>query len=104
MVYREIIAVCSESHTKHTNTLSGQNVGLLNAKPGFRKADFARRQFYYSEEHYLAECEAVQSDMNLRAFRINVLSAGFSEKTKFLEVYAASYRRSWFLTLTAVSY
>ena len=25
MLYREIIAVCSESHTKHTNTLSGNN-------------------------------------------------------------------------------
>ena len=34
MLYREIIAVCSESHTKHINRLCGQNVGLLNAKPG----------------------------------------------------------------------
>jgi hypothetical protein len=30
MLYREIIAVCSEIHTKHINTLSGQNVELLN--------------------------------------------------------------------------
>jgi hypothetical protein len=34
MLYREIIAVCSQIHTKHTNTLCGQNVGLLNVKPG----------------------------------------------------------------------
>jgi hypothetical protein len=34
MLYREIIAVCSEIHTKHINTLCGQNVELLNAKPG----------------------------------------------------------------------
>jgi hypothetical protein len=34
MLYREIIAVCSEIHTKHINTLRGQNVGLLNVKPG----------------------------------------------------------------------
>jgi hypothetical protein len=34
MVYREIIAVCSEIHTKHINTLWGQNVVLLNVKPG----------------------------------------------------------------------
>jgi hypothetical protein len=34
MLYREIIAVCSESHTKHINTLCGQNVELLNVKPG----------------------------------------------------------------------
>ena len=30
MLYREIIAVCSQIHTKHVNTLCGQNVELLN--------------------------------------------------------------------------
>jgi hypothetical protein len=34
MLYREIIAVCSESHSKHTNTLCGQNVEFVNVKPG----------------------------------------------------------------------
>jgi hypothetical protein len=29
MLYREIIAVCSEIHTKHINTLCGQNVEFL---------------------------------------------------------------------------
>jgi hypothetical protein len=33
MLYREIIAVCSEIHTKHTNTLCGQNVEFINVKP-----------------------------------------------------------------------
>jgi len=28
MLYREIMAVCSEIHTKHINTLCGQNVEL----------------------------------------------------------------------------
>jgi hypothetical protein len=28
MFYKEIIVVCSEIHTKHTNTLCGQNVEL----------------------------------------------------------------------------
>ena len=32
MLYREIIAVCSEIHTKHINTVFGQNVELLNVK------------------------------------------------------------------------
>ena len=32
MLCREIIAVCSEIHIKHTNTLRGQNVELLNVK------------------------------------------------------------------------
>jgi hypothetical protein len=34
MLCREIIAVCSEIHTKHVNTLCGQRVQLLNVKPG----------------------------------------------------------------------
>jgi len=32
IVYREIIAVCSQIHTKHINTLCGQNVELLDVK------------------------------------------------------------------------
>ena len=32
MLCREIIAVCSQTHTKHINTLCGQNVELLNDK------------------------------------------------------------------------
>jgi len=31
-LYREIMAVCSEIHTKHINTVCGQNVELLNVK------------------------------------------------------------------------
>jgi hypothetical protein len=33
MLYREIIAVCSQIHTKHINTQCWQNVELLNDKP-----------------------------------------------------------------------
>ena len=32
MLYRELIAVCSESHTKCINTLCEQNVELLNVQ------------------------------------------------------------------------
>jgi len=32
MSHREMIAVCSQIHTKHINTLCGQNVDLLNVK------------------------------------------------------------------------
>ena len=32
MLYGEIIAVCSDIHTKHLNTVCGQNVELLNVK------------------------------------------------------------------------
>jgi len=34
MLHWEIIAVCSQMHTKHINTLCGQNVELLNVKSG----------------------------------------------------------------------
>ena len=32
MLYGELIAVCSEIRTKHTNTVCGQDVELLNVK------------------------------------------------------------------------
>jgi len=32
MLYSEIIAVCSQIHNKHVNTLCGQRVELLNVK------------------------------------------------------------------------
>jgi hypothetical protein len=34
MLYREIIAVCSEIHTEHTNTLCEQKVEFLSAQRG----------------------------------------------------------------------
>jgi len=34
MLYREKIAVCSEIHTRHINTLCGVNVELLSFKSG----------------------------------------------------------------------
>jgi len=39
MLYREIIAVCSQIHTKHINTLCGQNVEFVNVKPGGTYSD-----------------------------------------------------------------
>ena len=39
MLYREIIAVCSEIYTKHINTLCGQNVGFVNVRPGGKYSD-----------------------------------------------------------------
>jgi len=40
MMYREIMAVCSEIPTKHINTLCGQNVELLNVKPVVHKVRY----------------------------------------------------------------
>ena len=33
MLYREIIAVCSEIHTKHINRRCGRGIGFLNVNP-----------------------------------------------------------------------
>jgi hypothetical protein len=40
MLYREIIAVCSEIRTEHINTVCGLNVELLNDKPGGTYSDY----------------------------------------------------------------
>jgi hypothetical protein len=45
MLCREIIAVCSQIHTKHINTLCGQNVELLNVKPAGMNSN-----------HWIAKC------------------------------------------------
>jgi len=34
MLYMEIIAVCSEIHTKHINAVWAERIIFLNAKPG----------------------------------------------------------------------
>ena len=34
MLYSEIMAVCSEIHTKHINTVCGQNVEVVNVEAG----------------------------------------------------------------------
>jgi hypothetical protein len=39
MLYREIIAVCSEIHSKHINALSGQNVEFVSVKLSGTKSD-----------------------------------------------------------------
>ena len=39
MLYSEIIAVGSQIHTKHVNTLCGHNSELLNVEPGGTYSD-----------------------------------------------------------------
>ena len=39
MMYREIIAVCSEIRTKHINTLCERNVEFVNVKSGGTYSD-----------------------------------------------------------------
>jgi hypothetical protein len=44
MLYREIIAVCSEIHTKQINTLCGQNVEFIHEKPGSAQGKGLRKK------------------------------------------------------------
>jgi hypothetical protein len=46
MLYREIIAVRSEIHTKHINTLCGQKVGFVNVKHGGTHSDHSALKGY----------------------------------------------------------
>jgi len=39
MLYREIIAVCSQIHRNHINTLYGQNTDFLNVTAGGTYSD-----------------------------------------------------------------
>jgi len=39
MLYKEIMAVYSQIHTKHINTVRGQSVELLNVKAGGTYSD-----------------------------------------------------------------
>jgi len=39
MLYREIIAISSEIHLKHINTMCGENVEFLELKPGDTHSD-----------------------------------------------------------------
>jgi hypothetical protein len=52
MLYREVIAVCSQIHIKHTNKLCGQNVVFVDVKPGGTYSDhWALRIFPINLSH-----------------------------------------------------
>jgi hypothetical protein len=53
MLYREIIAVCSQIHTKHINTLCGLNVGLLNVQP---VCTYGKSRFKTLFESFIESC------------------------------------------------
>jgi hypothetical protein len=56
MLYREIITVCSQLHTKHINTVCGQNVEFVNIKPGGTYSDHwvLKGNIYYTYNPYRA--------------------------------------------------
>jgi len=44
MLYREIVAVCSQTQTKHINSQCGQNVEFLNVKLGFERLNCCKKK------------------------------------------------------------
>jgi len=58
MLYREIIAVYSEIHTKHINTPCGQNVELLNVKLVVRIVTTGLYGVFFSINTSLSSCDA----------------------------------------------
>jgi hypothetical protein len=51
MLYGEIIAVCSEIHTKHINTFRGQNAELSNVEPSF---EIVKRTNIFGDKKFAA--------------------------------------------------
>jgi hypothetical protein len=55
MLYSEIIAVCSQIHTKHINTLCGQNVELVNVQ---RDGIYSK---HWASEHQTAAANSARA-------------------------------------------
>jgi hypothetical protein len=62
MLYSEIIAVCSEIHTKHIHRLCGQNVEFVNVKHGGTYSNHWALEDNHSSAYGPARCNAVYSD------------------------------------------
>jgi hypothetical protein len=63
MLYREIIAVCSQIHTKHINTLCGQTVEFVNAKPGGTYSDHWAVRLITHSKSYPLQSSVLQIDI-----------------------------------------
>ena len=79
MLYREIIAVCSEIHTKYINTLCGENVELLNVNPLRPSGHYTYRQFNIQQFYVLpTQC-------------IVVCFVWISEQTAIISLYSINW-------------
>jgi len=86
MTYKAKVAACSEIRTKHINTLCGQNVELLNVKPGGRlrlKCDGTRAEtrFRLSAKRtspFKSVGASVQSTTGCRGVHISGSNAGYT--------------------------
>jgi len=79
MLYREIIAVCSQIHTKHINTLCGQNVDSVNVKPGGTYSDHWSLNGQYKEISIrrTKALKAISQRCLTRSVHVSHFGAGF---------------------------
>jgi len=76
------MAVCSEIHTKHINTLCGQNVGFLDVNSGGKKSNHWALNFLCSQMiHIYGRC--------IFWLQASDLSFGFAlqEPTNYLQLF-----------------
>ena len=82
MLYREIIAVCSEIHTKHIKTPCGQNVEFLGA---------------FKLHVRLSVCPHVSTRLLLDGFPWNLIFVTFIKSVDELHIWAALNSRSLYM-------
>jgi hypothetical protein len=80
MLYREIIAVCSEIHTKHINTLCGQYAELLGALAKLRRATVS-----FAISVCPSVCPHGATGLLLNVFQLNLIFGYFSKIYEYLE-------------------
>jgi hypothetical protein len=75
MLYSEIIAVCSEIHTKHVNTLCGQNVEFSGSFAKFRKATISFVMSFCPSVRLSPWNSAPSGRIFMKSFRIILLTS-----------------------------
>ena len=111
MLHREIIAVCSEIHTKHINTLCGQNVEFVSALTVVHVVTTALNATRYRnitsstsetdftpsltncESNFKNESELISFDIRLQ-FGASVISLSFGETGNYLGEVAVKVRNT----------
>ena len=73
MLCSEIIAVCSQIHTKHINKLCGQNVELLNVKVTVHTVNATNTIAGYLTECRQIEIRRLLEELPFSIFRVDKL-------------------------------
>jgi hypothetical protein len=86
MLYREIIAVCSEIHTKHMQPLCGQNVEFVSVKTsGRHSCRFYLKSWSLEKCGYVCMCVCVYVCMCVCS-RLNGKTVAFKSELVCCEV------------------